>query len=247
MRNVAGGFLNSREIHYKDDDIPLTGVLVSKRSPDASKQRGLMVIHGGAGLDDHAKDRARLFASLGYVAFACDMYGDGVAGNRDRVLSCINDLRSDRERLCRRAQAGLDVLAAQTCAAPRIAVVGYCFGGLVSLELARAGADLAAVVAVHGTLTTKAAAKPRGIKSPILVCHGALDPHCPPQDVVAFMNEMNAAAGDWQLVVYGGAMHGFTHKNATGQNAGVLYNAHADARSSTAIQAFLDEAFGHHS
>ena len=83
----------------------------------------------------------------------------------------------------------------------------------------------------------------RGVAIPILVCHGALDPHCPLPDVIAFMSEMNDAAGNWQLVVYGGAMHGFTHKHATGQTPGVLYDPLADARSAAAIQTFLAEAF----
>jgi dienelactone hydrolase len=234
--------LTSERIRYRDEDTPLTGVMVSERSESATR-KGIMVVHGGAGLDAHAEERARLFASHGYVAFACDMYGDGVAGNRERVVSRINELRTDRERLCRCALAGLSVLAAQPRVEPRIAVVGYCFGGLVALELARAGVELAAVVSVHGSLTTMDAAKSPGVKPPILVCHGALDPHNPPQDVAAFINEMNDASASWQLVVYGGAMHGFTHRTATGQTPGVLYDALADARSSAAIQAFLDEAF----
>jgi dienelactone hydrolase len=234
--------LRTQRIRYGDDDTRLTGVLVSN-APGLARRRGIMVVHGGAGLDAHAEERAQLFASLGYVAFACDMYGDGVAGHRDRVVSRISELRADRDRLCRRAKAGLNVLAALPEIEPRIAVVGYCFGGLVALELARSGLELAAVVSVHGSLTTANAAKPHGIKAPILVCHGALDPHCPLHDVTAFMNEMNDAGAHWQLVVYGGAMHGFTHKNATGQTPGVLYDARTDAQSATAIETFLEEAF----
>jgi dienelactone hydrolase len=234
--------LDTQRIRYSDEDTHLTGVLVSN-APDVARRRGIMVVHGGAGLDAHAEERAQLFASLGYVAFACDMYGDGVAGRRDQILSRISELRADRERMCRRAKAGLNVLAALPDIEPRVAVVGYCFGGLVALELARGGLDLAAVVSVHGSLTTAQAAEPHSIKAPILVCHGALDPHCPLHDVTAFMNEMNVAGAHWQLVVYGGAMHGFTHANATGQTPGVLYDARTDARSSAAIEAFLEEAF----
>ena len=77
----------------------------------------------------------------------------------------------------------------------------------------------------------------------MLVCHGALDPPSPPSQVAAFVEEMNGAGADWQLNVYGGAMHGFTHENATGQQPGVAYHAPSDARSAAAIRAFLQELF----
>jgi dienelactone hydrolase len=230
-------------IRYSDGDTPLTGVLVHDEGI-RSERPGILVVHGGAGLDAHAEGRARRLAELGYVVFACDMYGDGVAGNRDRVMSRINELRADRERLCRRAQAGINVLTAHAHFDGRLAAVGYCFGGLTLLELARGRLALAGVVCVHGNLSTSHPAAPGQIKARILVCHGSLDPHSPQRDIAAFIEEMNQAAADWQLIVYGRAMHGFTHETATGQTPGVLYDAVADARSSNAIQRFLEELFG---
>jgi dienelactone hydrolase len=205
-----------------------------------------MVIHGGAGLDGHALTRAQRFAGLGYDVFACDMYGDDVIGHRDRVMATITALRGDRALLQRRAEAGIDVLRQHLPAGGRIAIVGYCFGGMVALELARSGMAVAAVVCVHGSLTTPARATPGTVRSPVLVCHGALDPYSPPADVTAFVEEMNGANADWQLVAYGGAMHGFTHEQALGQTPGVRYDGRADARSAAEIQAFLDEAFARH-
>jgi dienelactone hydrolase len=229
-------------IHYRDGNTTLTGVLVCDETR-SDRRPGILVVHGGAGLDAHAEGRARRLAELGYVVFACDMYGDGVAGDRQRVMSCINELRADRRRLCERAQAGIAVLAAHPEVDGRVAAVGYCFGGMTVLELARNGLDLAGVVCVHGSLPTTSPAKPDSIKPRILVCHGALDPHGPPADVMAFIEEMNHAAADWQLIVYGGAMHGFTHETATGQTPGVMYHAPSDARSSAAIHRFLDDLF----
>jgi dienelactone hydrolase len=111
------------------------------------------------------------------------------------------------------------------------------------LEVERSGIYLSGVVSVHGSLSTALPAQAGSIKARVLVCHGALDPYSPPAHVAAFVEEMNHAAADWQLIVYGGAMHGFTHKEATGQTPGVLYHASTDARSSLAIQRFLDELF----
>jgi dienelactone hydrolase len=227
-----------REIPYRAEAVHLRGVLVDAE-PEDRRRPGVLIMHGGAGLDAHARNRALQFADLGYVAFACDMYGDGVTGDRARIMATINELRSDRDRLCLRAQAGIDVLSA-ACDG-RIAVVGYCFGGMAALEMARAGVAAAACVCVHGALATNRPAEPGALRTKLLVCHGALDPHCPPAHVAGFVEEMNRAECDWQLIVYGGAMHGFTHENATGQTPGVLYDPVADARSSVAIAAFLRE------
>jgi dienelactone hydrolase len=143
------------------------------------RRPGILVFHGGAGLDAHAEGRAQRFAELGCVVFACDMYGDGVPGDRERVMSQINALRRDRERLCKRAQAGIDVLVSNPQVDGRIAAVGYYFGGMTVLELAHGGLDLAGVVSVHGSLSTTRPAESGQINARILVCHGALDPHSP--------------------------------------------------------------------
>ena len=124
-----------------------------------------------------------------------------------------------------------------------MAVVGYCFGGMIALEYARSSATIAGVVSVHGNLETTSPAEPSSIRARILVCHGALDPHVPMSQVTAFAEEMKNAGADYQLIVYGNAMHGFTHETATGQHPGVRYDAHADARSSVAIQDFFRELF----
>lgn len=234
--------IQTKAIGYRDADTELTGFLAWD---DSGKHRrpGILVVHGGAGLDNHAKGRARRLAELGFVVFACDMYGNGVAGNREQVMARITELRSDPAKLCHRALAGIDVLAAQPGVDGRIAAVGYCFGGMTVLELARSGADLAGVISVHGSLDTSRPAQSGSVKAKILVCHGALDPHIPMTQVSALVEEMNHVGADWQLMIYGGAMHGFTHE--TGLNApGVAYHAQADARSAAAMQSFFLELFG---
>src|SRR6187397_1556355 len=103
--------IETEDIAYRDGDARLTGFLAFDATR-TGKRPGVLVVHGGAGLDDHARARARRFAEEGFVALACDMYGDGVIGNRERTMSVIQSLRTDRRALMRRAQAAVDVLRA---------------------------------------------------------------------------------------------------------------------------------------
>jgi dienelactone hydrolase len=234
--------IESQTVPYRDHDTLLNGFLAWDTAP-SGRRPGVLVVHGGAGLDDHARARALRFAESGFVAFACDMYGEGVAGDRERVIQRITELRSNPAALNQRTQSGLDILRDHPSVDGRLAAVGYCFGGMTVLELARSGAKLAGVVSVHGALETARPAEPAGIHTKILVCHGALDPHVPMTHVASFSQEMVRAGADWQLIIYGGAMHGFTHENATGNQPGVAYHAPSDLRSSLAIQTFLREVF----
>jgi dienelactone hydrolase len=233
--------LREERIEYHDADVELRGLLVWDGR--GRERPGMLVVHGGAGLDDHARARAKQLAALGLVVFACDMYGKDVIGDRDRVMACIAELVGDREKLSRRAVAGVNVLTSHRSVNDVVAAVGYCFGGRTVLELARTGADLAGVISVHGSLETVKPARPGEIKAKLLVCHGAIDPHVPTKQVADFIEEMNAAQADYQLIVYGGAMHGFTH-DVGPQAPGVAYHAASDKRSFLAIRTFLDELFG---
>ena len=135
-------------------------------------------MHGGGGLDEHARGQARRYAALGYVVFACDMLGDGVAGDRDRVIGCLTTLRDDPSAMVRRARAGLTALSRCPGAGGPVAAIGFCFGGMVVLTLARSGEPLASAVSIHGSLATAAArpAEPGLVRARLLACHGALDP-----------------------------------------------------------------------
>jgi dienelactone hydrolase len=229
----------TRSVTYDDQDVALTGVLAWDDAA-GRPQPGLLLVHGGAGLDDHARGQAQRYAAHGYAVLAGDMFGAGVAGDRERVMACLLGLRDDPARLAQRAGAGLAALATCPEADGPFAAVGFCFGGLAVLTLARAGADLRGVVSIHGSLATTRPAEPGAIKAGVLVCHGALDPHVPMADVVRFTEEMGHAQADWQLIMYGGAMHGFTHEHAApGATPGVAYHTHADQRSFLAARAFL--------
>ena len=233
--------LTKRTVPYADQDNPLTGELHwdSRGGP----RPGILLIHGGGGLDDHARGQASRYAALGYTVFACDMLGDGVAGDRDRVIGSLTAMRDDPGLLARRAAAGLAELSSCGPATEPFATVGFCFGGLAALTLARSGAALAAAVSIHGSLATARPAEPGAVKARVLACHGALDPHVPMADVTGFAEEMDRAGADWQLIIYGGAMHGFTHQHAVpGAVPGIAYHRLADERSFAATRAFLTEA-----
>ncbi|HUN33705.1 MAG TPA: dienelactone hydrolase family protein [Trebonia sp.] len=228
---------------YHDQDTPLTGMLC-RDEVHSEARPGILLIHGGAGLDDHAREQARRYAALGYVVLACDMFGDGVAGDRTRIVAFLTELRDNPPLMVRRARAGLAALARCPGTDGRVAAIGFCAGGMVALALARSGEPLAGAVSIHGSLATGRPAQPGAVRARLLVCHGAADPHVPPGDVSAFAEEMNDASADWQLIMYGGARHGFTHAGVTpGAAPGVAYDPRADARSFAATSAFLAEAF----
>src|SRR5258707_1435961 len=235
--------ISERPLPCRDLDTQLTGLLYTGDATSGPRP-GILLVHGGAGLDEHARQQARRYAALGYVVYACDMLGDGVAGDRERVIACLTALRDDPALLVRRGRAGLAALSECGDTDGRFAAVGFCFGGLAVLALARAGEKLAGVASIHGSLATSRPAEPGSVQARLLVCHGALDPHVPLDHVAAFADEMNLARADWQLVMYGGAQHGFTHSRAVpGATPAVAYDPLADARSFAAARAFLTEVF----
>jgi dienelactone hydrolase len=231
----------TRTVSYQHQETALTGSLAWDDALPLPRP-GILLVHGGAGLDDHAKAQARRYASRGYAALACDMLGDGIAGDRQRIMARLTELRGDPDLMIGCAKAGLGAMSACSEVDGVLAAVGFCFGGLTVLTMARGGVALPGVVSIHGSLATVRPAEPGSITAKVLACHGALDPHVPLSDVTAFAAEMDAAGADWQLNMYGGAVHGFTHEHAIpGAIPGVEFNAVADSRSFVAVGALLDE------
>jgi dienelactone hydrolase len=233
--------LSTRPVAYGDGALQMEGVLAYDDSSNRSLP-GLLLIHGGAGLDAHAREQAARYATLGYAVLAADMFGPGVAGSRDKVMATVSELRDNPDTLVRRARAAIAALTACPEATGCLAAVGFCFGGMAVLELARAGTQLAGVISIHGSLASSRPATAGAIKSRLLVCHGAADPHVPLVDVASFVDEMDTASADWQMLMLGGAVHGFTHRSARpGATPGVAYNEQADGRSFAAARLFLAE------
>lgn len=209
------------------------------------KRPGVLVVHEWGGLGDYVKQRARMLAELGYIAFGCDIFGQGVRAQSMEDCAKISEpYYKDRGLIRARAQAGLEHLRGHALVdTSKVAAVGYCFGGLVVLEMARAEMPLSCVVSFHGQFMTPEPAT--RIKCKVLALHGAIDPVVPPEEVQAFEKEMEAAGADWQLVAYGGAKHTFTNFNLPTDLPGpAAYNEKADKRSWQAMKDFFAETLG---
>jgi dienelactone hydrolase len=236
--------VRTQSVTYSSDSVTLEGYLAFD-DKITGKRPGVLVIHEWKGISAYEKMRVEQLASMGYVAFAADIYGKGVRpATNEEAGKTAGIYRGNRQLLRARALAGLKVLKEFRNTDPsRVAAIGFCFGGTTVLELARANADVAGVVSFHGGLDTPNPAT-APIKPKVLVLTGADDPYAPPAQRLAFENEMRAAGADWQMVIYSGTVHSFTNP-ASGNNpaSGVAYNEKADKRSFAAMKLFFTELF----
>ncbi len=211
------------------------------------KRPGVLVVHEWWGLDGYAKKRAEQLAGLGYVAFACDMYGGGkFTEHPQEAGQFAGEVRKNVKVWQGRAQSSLHTLRDQEQVdSGRLAAIGYCFGGSTALQLAYTGADLRAVVTFHAGLPVPEAEQARAIKAKLLVCHGAADSFIPEETAAKFRAALEQAKVDYAMVYFGGAKHSFTVKGIDERGvAGLSYNAEADRRSWRAMQELFKEVFG---
>jgi dienelactone hydrolase len=217
---------------------------------DASVKRprpALLMCPNWMGMRQQAIDRAALLAGDRYVVFAADMYGEGIRPNDFAEAAALaNPLRDDPAEAKRRVCAAYDTFLRlgkeRGLINDQRAAVGFCFGGGNVLDLARAGADVQAVVAIHSDLKTKAPAKPGDIKAALLVIHGAPDPVTPKADRDAFEAEMDAAGAKWQMLLFSGIFHAYTDEESN--MAGVaVYDEPATRQTYALTHAFIADAF----
>jgi dienelactone hydrolase len=237
--------MHHETLTYQADGLTMKSQLFFE--PAAGKRAGVLVFPEAFGLGEHAISRARSLAAMGYVALACDLHGDGrVVDGLEEAVGLLKPLFEDPERTRARAKGALQALVARPEAdAGRIASIGFCFGGTMSLELARAGAALKAVVGFHSGLGTVAAKSPPGSIQPrILVCIGADDPMIPAEQRNAFEAEMRDAGADWSMQVYGNTVHSFTNPDAGRVNMpnAIRYSRQADTESWSALKLLFVEA-----
>ena len=218
-------------------------VLVSRR--DGQRRPGVILFPTVMGVSDLEIGVGRDLVHLGYTALVADLFGSSFRGApRDEMMEEMARLKSDRAFLRRIANAVVD--HARTLGeidSNRIAVAGYCFGGMCALDLARSGADITAAATFHG-LFDPPELEQRPIKAKVIAFHGWDDPMAPPDKVIALARELTDAGADWQIHAYGNTVHGFTNPNAQGAVPGVRHNAVAADRSWTAFVNFLEELWG---
>lgn len=238
--------VRTETIDYTDGEAVLEGYLAWDDEVKGERP-GVLVLHEWWGLNDYAKMRARQLAEMGYVAFAADIYGKGVrARTADEARRLSARFKGDHRLMRARVRAALwELKARELVDAKKVAAIGYCFGGTAALELARSGAKLRAVVSFHGGLDTPAPAVRGRIAPSVLVLHGGDDPHVPLDEVVGFQKEMREAKADWQMIIYGGAVHSFTNPKAGDDpSRGSAYNERAGRRAWDAMRLFLAETIG---
>ena len=237
--------IKTRNIEYEHDGTLLEGLLAWDDTIDGPRP-GVLVSHAWAGRSPFEDAKAEALAELGYCGFALDLYGKGVRGNSVEENSALmQPLLDDRPRLQARMQTALAVLREQPEVDPAsVGAIGFCFGGLCVLDLARIGADIAGVVSFHGLFGAPDNTAGTAITARVLALHGWDDPMATPDQVLALADELTAAGADWQVHAYGNTKHAFTNPEANDQDLGTVYDAGADRRSWVALQAFLTELFG---
>ena len=233
--------MRTEEIHYKVNNDNMVGFVAY---PDSKNSPLVLIAHTWAGKDSFVHDRAKDLATLGYTAMAVDMYGDGKVGvDASENEALMTPLISNRDELKERILGALETGRSLEGVNPdKVAAIGYCFGGLVVLDLARSGIDVKGVVSFHGLLMPSSIAE-EGVQSKVLVLHGERDPMVPLEMVDNFQKEMTDANVDWQLHSYGGAYHAFTNRDANDPSLGTQYNQDADKRSWRSMLNFFNEIF----
>lgn len=231
-----------RAMAFKHDGVELVGQIAIPDTP--GPHPAVMVMHTAMGLGEMMRERVRRLVQLGYVGVATDMYGGGVDCHTDPKSGgeLMKELINPPQRLRARLAAWYEqVKARPEVDAQRVAAIGFCFGGMCVLELARSGADVKAVVSFHGLLSTAMPAAPGSIQGQVAVYTGGKDPYAPAEHVRALQQELAAAGARFHTTVFSEALHGFTDpKAATLGREGIAYDPIADQVSWAGTVALLE-------
>jgi dienelactone hydrolase len=237
-------------VQYQVGDVACSGRLIYDERTGGRRPL-LLMAPNWFGVSDEAIRRTKMMCGDRYVGLVADMFGGGTSlSGADEAAPLANALRSNAPERRRRIAAALHALMAEADRrgigdSSRKAAVGFCFGGGNVLELARTGADLQAVVCLHGDLDTSLPAKPGDIRAALLVLHGSKDPVSPKSQRDSFEAEMDAAGAKWQMLTFGGLVHSFSESEA--DVSGVAEYDEAAARQSyLLLDQFIQNAFAGH-
>jgi dienelactone hydrolase len=236
--------IKTRLIDYQDGDLVFEGTLAWDDAA-AGPRPGVLVAHTIRGRSQFEESKAIALAQQGYIGFAIDVYGkDAIGSDIDKCRDIMEALRADRPALQRRLLLALQTLRDQPeVEAASVAAIGYCFGGLCVLDIARTGESLAGVVSFHGLFDPPGNTAGNRIAARVLALHGWDDPLATPDQAVALGEELSSMGADWQLHCYGNVRHAFTNPAADASTGVTVYNDAADRRSWAAAQYFLSELF----
>ncbi len=204
-------------VTYQDGEATMKGFVVYD---DAKKGKhpGIILVHEWWGITKHMHNEARRFAREGYTVLIADMYGDAKTADNPKDAGALSgSVIKNPDVMKSRFDAARETLAKQPSVDPsRIGAAGYCFGGAVVINMARAGADLDAVAGFHASLGLNTPAPAPGtVKAKVLVLNGADDPFVKPEQYATLKKDFDAANADYRVVQYPGAVHAFTNPEAT--------------------------------
>jgi dienelactone hydrolase len=221
--------IQTRLVDYEDAGVVLEGLIAWDDAVEEPRP-GILVSHAWAGRGEFEDQKARQLAELGYVGFALDLYGKGKRGSStEENAALMQPFLDDRGMLQKRLLGSLNTMRTQPEVDPaKAAAIGFCFGGLCVLDIARTGEDLAGVVSFHGLFGSPGNTAGQQITAKVLAL---------------LAEELTSAGADWQLHAYGNTMHAFTNPDANDPGFGTVYSKQADNRSWAAMCNFLAELF----
>jgi len=236
--------VKTRPVEYSHGGKIFEGLLALDDAK-TGKRPAALIAHAWAGRGAVEEDWAKRLAALGYAGLAIDLYGKGVFGKSTAECQALmSPLAGDRSYLQERLLNVIEVAKKiPEIDATKIAIMGFCFGGLCALDVARTGADVKGAASFHGLFSAPGNTAGKKIKAKVIAFHGWNDPMVKPDAVKSFGEEMTAAGADWQIHAYGGVMHAFTNPAANDPAFGTVYNKRAAERSWNSLKLFLEECF----
>jgi dienelactone hydrolase len=236
--------IKTRLVDYRDGDLVFEGMLAWDDEADRPRP-GVLVAHTIRGRSQFEESKAVALAEQGYTGFAIDVYGkDAIGSEIEACREMMEALRSERAVLQQRLLQALQAMREQPeVDASSVAAIGYCFGGLCVLDIARTGEPVAGVVSFHGLFDPPGNTADNRVAARVLALHGWDDPLATPEQAVALGEELSSMGADWQLHCYGNVRHAFTNPAADASTGVTVYNEAADRRSWAAAQYFLSELF----